>query len=391
MVERAVEVRVLRSIAELEDIRPYWESWPGNRDSDLGFYLTVLRESRESLRPHVIVVCRNGQPDAIFVGRLDHRPLDRVRVGYIHVRPQVTVLYFVYGALRGNSSAENCELIIRQICASLSQREADLAYLNYLGEDSHIYELAKKMPGFLCRDRICESQLHFSRKLPRSLEEFYGSLSPNARWQAKSKQKKLAKAFGSAARVRCFQEPAELDNLFRDAEVVAKSSYQRGLGVGFADTPEERRRLDFKAEKGWLRAYILYIEDRPSAFWIGDLNEGVFGSEYLGFDTTFAKYSPGMCLILKVIEGFCEGGENVSGIDFASGQAQYKETLSDRVWRETSVFIFGPSLRGIALNLVKTSAVGIDHALKNVLERTGLLQKIKKSWRGRLSNHKQSA
>ncbi len=389
MVERPVSVFVLRSIAELEGIRPSWESWPGNRDSDLDFYLTVLRESRESLRPHVIVVCRNGQPDAIFVGRLDRRPLDRVRVGYIQVRPRVKLLYFVYGALRGNSSSENCELIVREVCRSLSQGEADLAYLNFLREDSDIYRLAKRTPGTLTRDRIGTSQRHFSATLPATAEELHKRLSPkvrkNQRWN------KMNKDFPGAVRIKCFQKVEEVDSLADVAEDVARHSYQRGLGVGFANTDEERRRLRLKAEKGWLRAYVLYLGHKPAAFWIGDINNGVFGSDYLGFDPAFGKYSPGMYLILRVVEGFCGGSENVTGADFATGHAEYKEALSDRVWGETDVYIFARSLRGIALNFVKTSAVGIDHALKNVLERAGLLQKIKKSWRGRLSNHKQSA
>jgi hypothetical protein len=42
------------------------------------------------------------------------------------------------------------------------------------------------------------------------------------------------------------------------AESIAEKSYQRGLGVGFANTPEVRKRLELESQKKWLRASILY-------------------------------------------------------------------------------------------------------------------------------------
>jgi CelD/BcsL family acetyltransferase involved in cellulose biosynthesis len=138
-----------------------------------------------------------------------------------------------------------------------------------------------------------------------------------------------------------------------------------------------------KVRKRWLRCYVLYLADRPTGFWIGDINQGIFGSDYLGFDPEFEKYSPGMYLILKVIEGFCEGnGEKVSGVDFAAGHTQHKEVLSSSVLTETSVYIFAESFKGLAINIVNTVALATDKALKQVLERTGFLQKVKKAFRG---------
>jgi CelD/BcsL family acetyltransferase involved in cellulose biosynthesis len=383
MVEQAVEVRVLRSLAELEEIRPYWESWPGHPESRMDFYLSLLRSTPDIVRPHVLAVYRDGRPESILIGRVDRRPI-RFRVGYFSVRFKANSLFFVKGSLRGDGSLHDCELLIRELCRNLSSGEADLAYLNFLQEDSDIYRLAKELPGILSRDRIRTSQRHYTVKLPGSVEEFHKSLSPrirkNKRW------KKLDKDFAGAVQIKCFQTVSELGSLVEVAEAIAQRTYQRGLGVGFANTSQERQRLQLKAEKGWLRGYVLYLRDRPAAFWIGDMNQGVLGGDYVGFDPVFGEYSPGMYLMFKVIEGFCAGSENVAGVDFATGSAEYKEALSNCVWDETEVYIFAPSFKGIALNVVKTSAAGIDKALKSFLERTGFLQKVKKAWRGRMAH-----
>lgn len=173
--------------------------------------------------------------------------------------------------------------------------------------------------------------------------------------------------------------------MITDVEPVARTSYQRGLGVGFIDSPATREQLRLKAEKGWLRAYVLYVADRPCAFWIGDINQATFGSDYTAYDAKLEMYSPGMCLILKIIEGFCDGNrEGVTEVDFGTGFAQWKEVLSNRKWEEENVHIFAPTAKGISLNLVRSFIAGVDQAVKKLLASANLLQVIKKRWRARV-------
>jgi GNAT acetyltransferase-like protein len=374
-------VRVLRTLPKVEDIRHVWESWPGNRDSDIDSYLAFLRSSPGAVRPHVLVVYRGGRPDAILVGRIDRGRIV-CRVGYLSVSPRAQIMCFVYGALRGNPSNENCELLVNEILRSLSKGEADAAYMNFLREDSELCRLAITRPSLLSRDYVRITQPHFAATVPATVEEFYRGLSPGSRWQAKSKQKKLLKDFAGAVRIRCFRDRAELDNMIEDVEQVARKSYQRGLGVGFIDCPDTREWLRLRAEMGWLRAYVLYLSERPCAFWIGDINWSTFRSDHLAYDAEFANYSPGMYLVMKVIEGFCDGNrEGVTEVDFALGHAQYKEVLGNREWSESLVYMFAPTLKGISLNVVRSLIVGMDQIIKKALARTNLLQKVKKAWR----------
>jgi CelD/BcsL family acetyltransferase involved in cellulose biosynthesis len=376
-----VQIRVLKTLPELEEIRDCWESWGGNRDSQIDSYLSVLQARPDILRPHVIVLYRRGRPETILVGRIDRRRLD-FKVGYARLRPKATVMYFVYGGLRGSTSYENSLAVVNEICRSLARGEADAAYLNFLPTDSHIYELARRIPAFLTRDRVVDIQQHYSASLPNSAEGFYKGLSPNTRWQARSKQKKLVRDLSGAVRIRCFRDSGEIDDLMQDVEQVAHKSYQRGLKVGFVDSAETRHRLALKAEKEWLRAYVLYVADQPSAFWIGDLNDGTFGSEYLGYDQALGRYSPGMYLITKVIEGFCaEEPQRVKEVDFATGHAQYKEALGNRHWQEGALYIFAPSVRGLYLNGCRNITGRVSHVLRQSLGRTALLQRVKKFWR----------
>jgi hypothetical protein len=374
-------VKVLRTIGELEEIRVVWESWSGHRESEMEPFLTFLRSNPGTVRPHVLVVYCAGRPDAILVGRID-RGRVICRLGYLQVSPHAQIMCFVYGALRGNPSKENCDLMVSEIVQSLSQGEADVAYMNFLREGSDLCHLARKKPGLLNRDYVPITQPHFAATLPASMEEFYQGLSPKVRKNQKWQSKKLMNHFSGAVRIHCYREATDLDKMIQDVEQVAKKSYQRGLGVGFFDTLMVRSHWQLKAQQGRLRSYVLYLAEKPCAFWIGEINQGTFESDSLAYDAEFGKHSPGMFLILNVIESFCDGNrEGVTGVDFGRGNAQYKQVLSNQSWTETSLYIFAPTFKGICLNMARSLVGGLDQVIKKVLARTNLLQKIKKAWR----------
>jgi CelD/BcsL family acetyltransferase involved in cellulose biosynthesis len=149
-------------------------------------------------------------------------------------------------------------------------------------------------------------------------------------------------------------------------------------------------RLELAAHKGWLRAHVLYLGDRPCAFWIGMLYNGVFVSEYMGYDPEFRQSSPGMVLIMRVIEGFCNhaNGDLVTELDYGLGHAEYKEVLSSRYWLEASVFIFSPTIRGFLLKTLRVTTRVVDGSARRFLSSTALFPRLKRAWRDRLAKRR---
>jgi hypothetical protein len=371
---------VIRRAEDLEQIRGIWESWQDHPNSDIDFYLHVLRSRSQVLRPHIIVVCRDGQPDGMLVGRLEQSRIE-MKIGYASLPgAQARVLGFIYGGLLGNRSSENCQMLVREILENLRQREADLAALRFVRTDYPIYRFARCLPGPFTRDLLASQQVHRCMTVPKSMDEFYGRLSSKVRKNLKWQAKKFLHDFAGNLRIHCFRESAELEPMMKDAEDIARKTYQRGLGVGFTDNAEMRDRFRLEANKGWLRAHLLYASDKPCAFWIGTQYKDTFHSNFMGYDPTYAKYSPGMFLVMKVIESFCKDA-NVAQIDFGLGDAQYKETLSTQQWFESTVHIFAPNLTGLKLNLLRTAPALVDQSIRRILERTQLLPKVKKIWR----------
>jgi hypothetical protein len=118
---------MIRDLHELEPLRAIWKSWPGTRDSDLDFFSSVVRSRGRGCRPHVIVLTRNATPDAILIGLREQKKTP-FKLSYFTIyEPEVNVIEFVYGGLRGNASEENCAALVREVMRSLDEGEADLA------------------------------------------------------------------------------------------------------------------------------------------------------------------------------------------------------------------------------------------------------------------------
>jgi hypothetical protein len=84
IVENDTTIRTVRTFAEVDELKDFWARCPTHRDADFDFYLFYLRNSPEVVRPHVIVLCRDGRPHVMLVGRLEKRDVD-IRFGYIRL------------------------------------------------------------------------------------------------------------------------------------------------------------------------------------------------------------------------------------------------------------------------------------------------------------------
>ncbi|MFZ0300335.1 MAG: GNAT family N-acetyltransferase [Candidatus Sulfotelmatobacter sp.] len=381
-IRQRFSVSVIRSYQEVEQLRQTWAGWQRHPNADIDFYLLVCRSRPEILRPHVIVLYREGRPEAMLVGRLVKGTID-LSVGYGKMlKVPARLLTIVYGGLLGDLSSENCKILVTELSYALRRDEADAALFNFVRTDSDIYRSMLGVPGPTHRDYWPSEQLHRSMKLPDNIETVYREMSGDHRKELRRMEKRLLSDHSGDMRVTCLRDVGELDRMFLDLEEIARGTYQRGLGAGFADTPEMRQRFHLEAERGWLRSYILYVAGKPCAFWVGTLYKDTFHSGFMGYDSTYQRYSPGSVLQIKVVEDLCRNG--IKELDFGLGDAMYKRRFGNCSWQEASAYMFAPSLTATAINFVRTPTIFADRILRRVLSRTKLLEKVKKGWRTRV-------
>lgn len=388
-----IDIRIARSLGEIEELRDFWCDCPGHRDSDIDMVITVVDSYPEAVRPHVIAIYRDGSPEAILIGRLERKRIP-FKVGYFMLfRPWARCLTFVYGAIRGNATAANTEILVREVLKCLKQNEADLAIFEHVPTESPLYQFALSAPGTFSRDRFPLLQGHELMHVPDSIERVWSRMSGARKKHLRASHRKLQAHPAGPLRIVCYRAPGDLDRLFHDAEQIAAKTYQRGMHVGFADTPVIRRRLALAAHKGWLRANLLYLGERPVTFWIGMLYQGTFVSEYMGYDPEFRGYGPGMVLVMQVIEQFCgrANQEQINMIDFGIGDAEYKALLGTDRWLEANALILSPSLKGFSLKCMRVTTRLLDLFARRLLSSAHLFSRLKRLWRDRLAKDARSS
>jgi hypothetical protein len=376
-------IRVARSISEVEEMRETWTAWQSHPTSDIDNFLLILRFRPEIERPHVMIVERDGQPDTILVGRLETTQLS-FKVGYCGLfRAQARVLCFMHGGLFGNDSAENSEFLVREIGKCLSRGEADIARFEHQRTDSFLAKAANDIPGIFSRDHFAPTELHGAVRLPETYEDFLRSLSRKERHNFNRCANKINNDFPGEMRIQCFREENQMAELVRITEEVARKTYQRGLGVGFRDNAEIRDWLRMAAQKGTLRACVLFIKDQPCAFMIGKQYQHTLHGDFMGYDPHYHEYSPGSQLLLHWIQdAFVRTGQDkISEIDLGCGDARYKRAIFTHTWQESVFYVFAPTFKGLTLNFQSTLTRFVSHLAKNMMKSCGSLETVKRFWR----------
>ena len=375
-----VTFRTICNLAGLESVREVWNSWQKTRDSNFDFFCGVVRARGEACSPHVIVLLREGRPDALLVGFKERRRIP-IRICSVAVlQPELEVLEFVRGGLLGNNSEENSRALVQTVMKSLANGAADLALWDYLETESPLHHAALRSPNFVLRDHCRKLREHWFLDQPRGREMFFKNLERSQRSKLRRKHKKFQEAFAGRIEVRSMQSVAELDDAVRNMEEIARKSVKRQLGFGFFDTPRHREQLLVEAALGWLRVFVLCVDGAPVSFWKGTLYERRLHADHVGFDSAWSEYSPGIFLFLEIIERLRDA--EMDFMDFGTGTGQFYECFAKVRKPEARVQIFAPKLRGIRLNLACTVAF---HTTQ-LIQRTSWLDSARKAlWKIRRS------
>jgi len=381
---QATVVKIARSLEELEQYRAFFDAHHRHAACNLD---TLVDENGKEwvARPHVMILCRGSQPFAMVVGRLGEEVL-HWHIGYKRLGGSKARLFrTVTGGLLGDLSREDdCNLVCDALMQTLGSGEADVAQIGGVGSDSPFYRGMAARPSVVCRDHFIDVVPHWLLSLPASYDQFYKTRSSNTKSNIRQYKNRIIKRYAKAAEVRRYRELGAIDAVMQEIESVAARTYQRGIGVGFANTAAVRGKWQYAAERGWFVAYVLYLEGKPSAYWTGTIYKGTFMSEYTGFDPELGYYHPGMFVLLRMIEDFCAEG-NVQTIDFGAGDADYKRKFGSETVPEATLHVFAPTLAGVRLSMLRNGTMFVTRSAKRALGALGVTTRLKTFWRKRLA------
>jgi hypothetical protein len=376
-------VRTARSAEEVEALRAVWDQF--ERDvvnADIDYHLMVVDRRPMTLRHHVLLLEQDGAPSTLVVGRVGDVRLP-ARLGYKTVsRPRVRALTVSYGGVLGRDDEETAGAVVEEIVAALRRGEADVARLRTLKVGSPLHRAARSSPGLLSRDLLATATRHWRARLEGSYEDYLGRRSAKTRANLRRYGRKFEAAFPDAIELRSFRDPADLDRLLEDTRAVYEGTYHRALGVGFSDSGLEREVTTLALARGWFRGFVLYVNEKPCAFWHGIRYGRVFSTGPTGYDPTFGTHRVGTYLLGRMVEELC-GEEGLDWIDFGFGDAEYKQHFGDESWLEEDVLVWARRPRPIRLNATRTALLAADRAARSILRRRQLLARARRLWRAR--------
>jgi CelD/BcsL family acetyltransferase involved in cellulose biosynthesis len=383
---RGTRVRVARSLDELEPFREAWARLQGRQfATDPDVFPLILAWQPQTLRPHVVALERGGEITALVLGRIEDIRL-QTRIGYKTVyAPRVRSLTVLYGGVLGDLGDESAEVVLTALRRSLACGEVDVLRLRNVNTGSPLRRAVDATPNIL-HEHGAPATVHRELAVPSSYDAFLGSLSPSTLKSATRYLRRLEKRFGDRLSLRIFRGASEGDRVFTDLGIVARKTYQQALGVAFAQRQLERRIVTLLMERGWFRAYVLYLDGEPISFWQGHAYRGAFVAGVPGYDPAYTDLRVGHYVLFRLIEDLC-ADDAVDTLDFGWSDAEYKRRLSTRSRLEQDVHLFAPTVKGCVTNVARSSLLTTVTGVRSLLARAEMIDPIKRRWRDRVSSN----
>jgi len=379
MFESKLNIYTATSLKEIEKLRLFWTAHNQHPESDIDFIVMLASVRSEIIRPHIIVAAVNDQPVAILVGRLEITQL-RPRIGYFKL-PTMPVNQFVFvgGGVLGDGSEQVSRAMIQEIQKTLRDGVADRALISHFSVGNYLNRLVKAEFSPWCRGIAQPAVQHWKTNLPENFDAFLSERPKKHRYWLRRIGKVFESEFDCKVKYTVYTSPEDVPLFCKAAESVAQNTYQRGLDVGFVDNKENRQRLALSASHGSFRSYVVFVSDRPLAFWCGEHLGGRFYLTWTGFNCEYRKYEIGTILYLKMVRDLLSCG--IKEIDYGMGWAQYKERFGDICLHNQDVIIYATRPKAIVLNQVITIAELINRFGNYFLSTIKIREKIKKLWR----------
>jgi hypothetical protein len=229
--------------------------------------------------------------------------------------------------------------------------------------------------GFQVVER--ERAIHHVVDLPRDLDAYLGRFSAKTRGTWKRKAKKLEAECGPLT-LRVYHQAHEVVPLLTCIEPVFRLTYHYHL-LGRDLSPGNERlvgNLRRWADRGWLRAFVLFGGDRPLAYVIGCVNRRRYSYDMPGYDPRLSPSSPGIILLLRLVEELITH-DVADVLDFGGGHADYKQLLATRSYEEANALLIRRTPYAQGVPAFQRALAATARTGAHVLERYQLKSRAK--------------
>ena len=389
MKEAEIQVKTVSTPEDIEKLRPFWSELNLNPESDIDFVQILAKARPEILGLHVLAAYENDKLVALLIGRIENAVVT-LKFGYwklLNLRLKRVV--FVREGFLGECSDRVAEAMVTHLVKSDRAVGRDVSLLCNVPVTGALNNAIKKHCPALRKGFSARVAERWRGRLPETYDAFMTARSRKHRGHLRRLFRIVEAEFPGQIRYENYTQPSQVNAFCEAADTIAQHTYQRGLNAGFIDNEENRRRLALAAEKGWFKGYIVFAQDKPLAFWYGDLVKGVMHLGWTGYLPEYRDFELGTILYLKMTEDLIS--LKARELDYGLGAAHYKERFGDICLQEVDTAIYSANLKGWFCNVMLALEAVVNRVGARLLSKLKLKERMKKKWRSGLAETATSA
>ncbi|MFG0257220.1 MAG: GNAT family N-acetyltransferase [Phycisphaerales bacterium JB043] len=374
------DVRVLEDPSAIEALRERWNDLLSTSGEcvpnvDIDRFLTTTR-SLDGASPCVIAIGQGDELCALVIGRL-WRERMRFRVGYVQIpTTRLTRFDVVYrGVVVWDPSLGHA--VLGEIDRIARSHRWDVVQCSHL-DDAQADGFRERF-GRALRTRPDEEHWVWEF-VEGSYDETLNTFSRKHRANVRRYNRVLEKAYDHEVEVRRYTRPDQIDEFIPLAASITKQSYHHAIGAGIRDTELWRTMTTMEAQKGRMRASVMFAKGEPIAYQHGCLYGSTFFLEAMTYDQRHRDTRPGAVLLQRTVEWLCEEG-GVDTLDYGFGDAGYKKIHGTRSWNERTARIYLGSARARLASWLDATTAWIVARFRRTRSSDGSLGSLKRRWR----------
>ena len=210
-----------------------------------------------------------------------------------------------------------------------------------------------------------------------NFEDYLGSLGSSSRRDVRRTRRDFIKGAKGQTRMTRYTQSSQAAELAHTLAQVSRKTYQHHLlGLGLENTPQFANQLRIAAEGGWLRAYVLWIDDKPVAFQLGYQNTRTYYGHHVGYDPDISKLQPGIYLHTELMADLLADG--ISRFDFLSGDSLYKQRMSNAFREERHYYLIPRGWPGTGIAVALVCVNRFSEVLGRWLDKIGVKDRLKR-------------
>ena len=208
-------------------------------------------------------------------------------------------------------------------------------------------------------------------------DDYLASLGSSTRKDIRRTRRDFLALAGGVVRTTLYTGPDQADELSLALAKVSRKTYQYHLlGLGLENTAAHTEQLRAAAAGGWLRAYVLWIDDVPIAFKLGYRDTQTYYGHHAGYDPAVSKLQPGIYLHTEVMTDLLKNG--IYKFDFLSGDSLYKQRMSNAMHEERHFYLIPRGCPGTISARLLVMVNSLSEAIGRWLDKSGLKERIRR-------------